>query len=648
MHILLIHQAFATGQEAGGTRHYELSRYLVEQGHRVTIIASPVSYLTGQTLPAARGRWLTRESLEVSRPSEQDSTAEGAENAEGRKTETSAPSAVNVLRTWTYAGLHRSFFTRALSFLSFMFTSFVGALRVRDVDIVWGTSPPIPQAVTAYLVARLKRGPFVFEVRDLWPDFAIETGVLRNPLFIWAARRLERFLYHHADRLIVNSPGFIPHLRRCGVPEEKIDLIPNGVEVDMFDLHAQGEAVRQELGLEDKFIALYAGAHGLANDLGTILLAAKRLEAYRGIVFVLVGDGKERPNLIRQAEELGLSNVRFVPAQPKVRMPEFLAAADVCIAILKAIPMFTTTYPNKVFDYMAAGRPTVLTIDGVIREVIEAADGGTFVRPGDPKALAEAVLAYYQNPDLRRRHGHNARSYVAAHFDRRQQAPKLEDTFQRVYREKRMNQRIALALKRAFDIIASSVALVLLSPLMALIALAIRLTMGRPLLFRQPRLGYQGRPFVIYKFRTMTEDWDEQGNLLPDEQRLTRVGRFLRSTTLDELPELINVLKGEMSLVGPRPLLVDYRDLYTPEQWRRHEMPPGMAGPVLADGRNALDWEEKFKRDVWYVDHWSLWLDFKILARTALKVLKREGVSAEGHVTMPRFSGTKADLRTEE
>lgn len=215
-------------------------------------------------------------------------------------------------------------------------------------------------------------------------------------------------------------------------------------------------------------------------------------------------------------------------------------------------------------------------------------------------------------------------------------------------REKGLGWRVQIVLKRLFDIAFSTIFLFAFSPVFLLISFLIRLTMGPPIFFRQSRLGYQGRTFTIYKFRTMTEDWDEQGNLLPDEQRLTRLGRFLRSLTLDELPELINVLKGEMSLVGPRPLLVEYRDLYTPEQWRRHKMPPGMAGPVLAGGRNALDWEEKFKRDVWYVDHWSLWLDFKILARTALKVLKREGVSAEGHVTMPRFLGTKANLRMEE
>jgi len=207
-----------------------------------------------------------------------------------------------------------------------------------------------------------------------------------------------------------------------------------------------------------------------------------------------------------------------------------------------------------------------------------------------------------------------------------------------------MGRGLQLPLKRAFDILLATILLVIFSPLMALIALAIWVTMGRPILFRQPRIGYKGRVFTIYKFRTMTEARDEHGNLLPDEQRLTPLGRLLRSLTLDELPELFNVLKGDMSIVGPRPLLVEYRDLYTPEQWRRHDMPPGMAGPVLASGRNLLSWEEKFKLDVWYVDNWSLWLDFKILFKTAWKVIRREGVSAQGHVTMPKFTGTRTNM----
>lgn len=202
-----------------------------------------------------------------------------------------------------------------------------------------------------------------------------------------------------------------------------------------------------------------------------------------------------------------------------------------------------------------------------------------------------------------------------------------------------MSKPLQLRIKRVLDILLATFLLVIFSPLMALIALAIWMTMGRPILFRQPRIGYKGRVFTIYKFRTMTDERDEQGNLLPDEKRLTPLGKLLRSLTLDELPELFNVLKGEMSIIGPRPLLVDYWELYTPEQRRRHDMPPGMAGPVLAYGRNLLSWEEKFKLDVWYVDNWSLWLDFKIFLRTLWMVLKREGVSAEGHATAPKFQG---------
>ena len=166
--------------------------------------------------------------------------------------------------------------------------------------------------------------------------------------------------------------------------------------------------------------------------------------------------------------------------------------------------------------------------------------------------------------------------------------------------------------------------------------------MGSPVLFKQVRPGLRGRPFMMYKFRTMTDERDIQGRLLPDEQRLTKLGRFLRSTSLDELPELFNVLKGDMSLVGPRPLLMEYLPLYTPEQARRHEVRPGITGWAQVNGRNAISWEEKFRYDVWYVDNWSFWLDIKILWMTIVSVLKREGISAQGHVTMPPFTGSRS------
>jgi sugar transferase EpsL len=200
-----------------------------------------------------------------------------------------------------------------------------------------------------------------------------------------------------------------------------------------------------------------------------------------------------------------------------------------------------------------------------------------------------------------------------------------------------MNQKIQLLIKRLFDIIFSLTLIILLAPLILFIALLIWVTMGRPILFRQRRVGYKGQVFTIYKFRTMTEERDEHGNLLPDEQRLTRFGRFLRETSLDELPELFNVLKGDMSLVGPRPLLVEYLPYYTPEERKRHNMRPGITGWAQVNGRNAITWDQKLALDVWYVDNWSLWLDFKIILMTIIKVIKREGISTNGYATAPRL-----------
>lgn len=194
-------------------------------------------------------------------------------------------------------------------------------------------------------------------------------------------------------------------------------------------------------------------------------------------------------------------------------------------------------------------------------------------------------------------------------------------------------------LKRLLDVIGASFALLAFGPLMLYLAFRVWLHMGSPVLFRQVRPGLHGRPFVMYKFRTMTEERDAEGRLLPDEKRLTPFGQFLRQHSLDELPEFFNVLKGDMSLVGPRPLLMEYLDRYTPEQARRHEVKPGITGWAQVNGRNALSWEEKFKLDVWYVDNWTIWLDLKILWLTLVKVLRREGISAPGHATMPEFKG---------
>jgi len=196
-------------------------------------------------------------------------------------------------------------------------------------------------------------------------------------------------------------------------------------------------------------------------------------------------------------------------------------------------------------------------------------------------------------------------------------------------------------MKRLIDFTVALVALIVASPVLLICALLIRRFIGKPVLFKQTRPGLNGQPFNMVKFRTMTNERDEHGNLLPDEKRLTRLGKFLRSTSLDELPELWNVLKGDMSLVGPRPLLMEYLDLYTDEQARRHEARPGITGWAQVNGRNAISWEQKFNLDVWYVDNQSTWLDIKIIFMTAKKVLVREGISASGEATMSKFKGSK-------
>jgi sugar transferase EpsL len=194
--------------------------------------------------------------------------------------------------------------------------------------------------------------------------------------------------------------------------------------------------------------------------------------------------------------------------------------------------------------------------------------------------------------------------------------------------------------KRLLDLAGAALGLAVLSPFILIIALLVRLVHGSPVLFRQQRPGHRGRPFQILKFRTMSASRGPDGSLLPDAERLTRFGGTLRALSLDELPELINVLRGEMSLVGPRPLLMHYLERYSPEQMRRHEVLPGITGWAQVNGRNAITWEDKFRLDVWYVDHWSFWLDLKILLLTLWKVLRREGISQPGHATAGEFEGT--------
>jgi glycosyltransferase involved in cell wall biosynthesis len=396
MKILLLNQAFVSPDEPGHTRHFEMAQYLRQRGHELVIVASDLNYQTGRRTVERHGVF-TEQMID----------------------------GVRVLRSYIYPTLHRSYFWRIVSFFSFMFSSVWTALSVKDADLIMGTTPQIFQAVSAWFVAFIRNKPFLLEVRDLWPEFGVSMGVIRNPVVIALARWLEKFLYARATHILVNSPAYKHYMLAKGVPESKITFIPYGTDVDMFNPSVDGLAVRRRLGLEDKFVVLYAGAMGQANDIYTVLCAAKHLNDEKQIRFVFWGDGKERPNLQSEAERLKLANVIFAGVCPKKEMPFVIASSDVCLAILQNVPMFRTTYPNKVFDYMAAARATVLVIDGVIREVIESSKGGVFVEPANHELLAKTILELSRDPQRVKQMGANARAYLVKNLDRRD---KLDET----------------------------------------------------------------------------------------------------------------------------------------------------------------------------------------------------------------------------
>jgi len=401
MHILLIHQAFAALDEPGGTRHHEFARSFVQSGHRVTVITGQTSYLTGARRPASG--WVAREFDDQG---------------------------VEIIRCRSLAAWHKSFLQRLLNFMTFMILAFLTGMRVRDVDLVWGTSPPIFQAVSAAMLARVKRKPFLLEVRDLWPYFAVEVGVLTNPQLIRMSEWLERWLYRRADQVVVNSPGFQEHVLERGA--RQVEVVPNGVDTAMFKDIPPGHPLRETFHLGQEFVLLYAGAHGMSNDLDTVLGAAELLRQERGIKFVLLGDGKEKPALQSRAQAMALDNLYFALPVPKQQIPRWLADSDAGLAILRGIEAYKTTYPNKVFDYMAAGRPVLLAIDGAIREVVEAAGAGIYVPPGDPAGLSRAVLSLAQDRERARCMGQAGKEYVGEHFDRGELAKSMLSALERL------------------------------------------------------------------------------------------------------------------------------------------------------------------------------------------------------------------------
>jgi lipopolysaccharide/colanic/teichoic acid biosynthesis glycosyltransferase/glycosyltransferase involved in cell wall biosynthesis len=650
------------------------ARELAARGHEVEVLTGFPNYPGGEVYPGYRIRPWVREQID----------------------------GINVLRLALYPSHNSSGFHRALNYISFALSAAViGTALIRKPDVVYVYHPPITVGFAAAVIGFIRRTPFVYDIQDLWPDTVTASGMMSNPAALTLLGKLCKFIYRRARHITVPSRGFKEQLVGRGVPPDKIDVIYNWC--DETALKHDCRSVTR-LGATNRFCILFAGTMGLAQGLDSVLRAAQICRtAVPAAEFLFIGGGVERRRLESTAKEMRLANVKFLPRQPMHAMGSILAGADALVVHLKDDPLFRITIPSKTQAYLATGKPILMGVRGDAADLVKQSCAGVVCEPGNPHSIAEAVKTLvHAGPQQLAAMGHNGRAFYdrelsvsigVGNFDRifnkivlgivpagdikaltesvgkllrnRAMCTNMGDAGRNwmecssrpdiiwqahaeMYRgmlgeHSRRVSRLSLRAKRAFDLLAAMAALIVLSPLLAAIVVVGRLSLGSPVLFRQRRPGSHGQLFTCLKFRTMTDARDANGQLLPDMQRLTPLGRFLRSTSLDELPELFNVIRGEMSLVGPRPLLPQYLNRYSSEQMRRHEVKPGITGWAQVNGRNALDWNRKFELDLWYVDHWSLWLDLKILARTAGQVVRCVGISRPGHATMPEFMGISTE-----
>lgn len=411
MRILLIHQYFLEDNDGGGSRWNEMSRFWQTAGHEVTVLAGMVHYM-GHRPEKYKGKYFDLST-----------------NTDG----------VRVIRCHVSASYNSSFLGRLWAYFSFTFSSIWGGLRyARDsYDVIIVTSPPLFVGITAYVLSLLKRTPFVFEIRDLWPESAIDTGVLTSPLLIKFAYWFEKFVYHKAKIINVLTPAFREALiHKKGIAREKILFIPNAADFSLseellrqFDV----EKFRKEHQLTGRFVVTYVGAHGVANHLVQVLDTAELLHD-TNVLFLLIGDGMQKAQLKEDAQQRGLDNVRFVDSVPKREVFKYILASEVGASVLKKVDTFKTVYSNKTFDYMSCQKPILMAIDGVSRALVEEAQAGVFVEPENPQDFAEKIRYYLQHPDWVKLHGLNGYKFAKANFDREKLAEKYLEAFKDIKR----------------------------------------------------------------------------------------------------------------------------------------------------------------------------------------------------------------------
>lgn len=399
MNFLLIHQYFLEDDAGGGSRWNEMAKLWKEHGHEVTVLAGTAHYM-------------------------------GKSNFNGKYWEKSVnKNGVEVIRCYVSPGYNQSFLGRLWGYLSFMFSGIWGGIFYAkgNYDLVIVTSPPLFVGIIALVISCWKRLPFVLEIRDLWPESAIETGVISNKTVIRLALYLETYLYKKAQLIVVLTPAFRQKLvEEKKVAPEKIVEVPNAADFRLSDKALKlidRVALRKSYGLEDQLVIIYVGAHGVANHLVQLLDAAEQLSG-RNVLFWLIGDGMQKKTLIEESKRRNLTNIRFSDPVSKEEVINCILAADLGISILKKAEIFKTVYSNKTFDYFSCKKPVLMAIDGISRKLVEDANAGFYAEPENPEAIAEGIRRYLESPDLIIKQGENGYAYVKAYFDREKLAIK--------------------------------------------------------------------------------------------------------------------------------------------------------------------------------------------------------------------------------
>ena len=603
LHILMLDPFFQRPDQPGATRTFDLAKRFTQAGHRVSVLTTSAALKDDAVV--ADGLALTVVPVKA-------------------RVRFGFPVPEQTVKTFTRSLLWRIW-------------------RFADVDAVFTTDQPLAALPTMMLYCALRGIPLVLEARTGPPPRPGSQTRLSTRLAIWLRRSLLRLAAGYSRQVVVLSRAMEEALTAHGIGVSKILVGGPGCDTNLFATQpgTSAAALTAYPHLAQRFLVVYAGAMDAGRGLEQILGIAAAVHAIApDVTFALCGDGPSRGALEARALELGVLNksVWFLDALPRGALPPLLGAATA--VIVDGDGLAPRRSSGVFFEALAASRPVIVTSAGWQRDLIEGRGAGLGLPENDPAAAARELVDFLKDGDGLRRANQQAAALAAGRLNIDRIAGEIRAIIENnVAADPRraVLHRRTLRRKRVFDILLSLAGLLILSPVMAGLALAVMVDMRGWFLFTQMRTGLKGRLFRIYKFRSMSHAKDSVGTLLPDEDRLSPFGRFLRRSSLDELPALFNVLMGDMSLVGPRPLLPEYLPFYTPEQRRRHDVAPGITGWSQVNGRNSLTWEEKFALDLWYVDHVSLWLDFKIMLRTLWVALSGRGVNAEGHATMPRF-----------